>query len=143
MVVLLVGLLTAVAVPRFSEHLDVRSVDAAARLLQADIDWARARAVSTSQSITIEFAASGNSYRLSRTPPHRQASSGLVTLTDDPWNSQISSLQRDVGGAALNAATLTVNGAGVIDEDLIVTLVCRNAKRTVVIDAAAGRVTVN
>lgn len=55
MVVLIIGILTALSAPRISASLDTRSVDAATSLLQAELKGAQQLAMTRSSTVTIDF----------------------------------------------------------------------------------------
>lgn len=63
-VVLILGILAAVAAPRFADSLDYFRVEAAARKIANDLDLARRVARSTSSPRTVEFDVAMNQYSL-------------------------------------------------------------------------------
>jgi prepilin-type N-terminal cleavage/methylation domain-containing protein len=141
-VVLIIGILSAAAIPRFAGVLDVHYVNGAAGILKADIEWARQQALSSSDSVTIQLDVQKSSYQMSQVPPHRSRTSGRMVLDQEPWHTRIVDLHRNKAGEALLTATITINGAGVIDADLLITLTSGKSNRLVIVNAESGTVSV-
>jgi hypothetical protein len=134
-VMVIIGLMAGIAVPRISDAMANRQASMAAKRVVADLELARHRAVQTSSSQTVKFGV--NRYVLvDMEDPDRAISSYTVDLAEEPYNAQIVSvdfggddvLVFDVYGAADSGGTMVVR---VGDWERIVTL-----------DAVSGRATV-
>lgn len=64
-VVLIIGILAAVATPRFMGALSYYRAEGAARRIKADLDFARKQAKATGQDVTVTFSVATNSYQFS------------------------------------------------------------------------------
>lgn len=65
-VVVLVGILSAIAVPKFLASQGIRQVEAEGQTLFHDIEWARLQTVSTQKRHYVAFDSSGRSWRIYR-----------------------------------------------------------------------------
>ncbi len=100
----IVGVLAAVAVPRFAAGAPTRRLDAAERRILADIDHARELARARSQSVTVAFDAVNDVYAIAnaRNAVTRAPTQYIVNLTDAPY-------QVDIGLVNLAGDTVLVH----------------------------------
>lgn len=142
MVVLVIGILTALAAPKISTSLDTRSVDAAVSLLQAELKGAQQLALTRSSTVTVEFTQSAHTWQVSMLRDGRKEVVRSVTLAGSPWNCQLSGLLTGTKQEAVKTASLTVNGAGVWNSTLRIGLLAGRAESRVVVDATSGVISV-
>ncbi|MFO0977905.1 MAG: prepilin-type N-terminal cleavage/methylation domain-containing protein [Planctomycetaceae bacterium] len=142
MVVLVIGILTALAAPKISTSLDTRSVDAAASLLQAELKGAQQLALTRSSTVTVEFAQSTHAWQVSMLRDGQKEIVRSVTLSGAPWNCQLSSLLSGTNQDAVKTASLTANGAGVWNSTLRIGILAGRAESRVVVDGVSGVVSV-
>lgn len=96
-VVLILGIMASLALPRFSASLTHRAVEAAANRIASDLDLARRRARLASSTQQVSFDLAADSYRLVGVPdPDRPASEYQVHLRREPYEVRI--LSADFGG---------------------------------------------
>ncbi len=85
--ILILGIVAAIAVPRFAQSLDLIRVDSAARYIAADLNYARHRAQVSSQNVPINFTPAPAGYTLPTTPHlNRSGASYSVNLADTGLN---------------------------------------------------------
>ncbi|MEZ6068072.1 MAG: hypothetical protein R3B90_20695 [Planctomycetaceae bacterium] len=105
--VFVLGLLSAVAMPKFAAALEARQADAALKRIAADLEFARQTAISTSQVCTVRFEAAPDRYTMSGVEhPQHPGRSYVVEL------SEISAAIR-LSGASFNGGntvTYTIYG---------------------------------
>jgi Tfp pilus assembly protein FimT len=107
-VLAVMGILAAIAVPRFAAAGGRYRVQLAGDRVARDIEYARQRAVMRSAAQTITFAPVSRSYvTAGMRDPDAPARSYTVSLADDPYRSR--ALAADFGGSP----SLTFNGFGV------------------------------
>lgn len=63
-VVLITGIMVAVAVPRFVDALSYHRAEAAAKRIEADLKWARQQALSNSAPQTVQFSPGTDDYTI-------------------------------------------------------------------------------
>jgi prepilin-type N-terminal cleavage/methylation domain-containing protein len=81
--ILILGIVAAVAVPRFARSLDEVRVDSAARYIAADLNYARNRARASSQNVPVDFTTSPAAYAMPTTPAlNRSSGAYTVNLSD-------------------------------------------------------------
>ena len=89
-VVLIMGLLAAVAAPTYVSTVTKYRVDMAARKIVADLHFARAEALRNSLSRTVQFDTTNNRYELlSVESTDRTGTNYLVELVDEPFYSAL------------------------------------------------------
>lgn len=108
-VLLVLAIVSAIAVPRFAGTLNATGVKTAARRIGRDIALVRSWARITSQSQSIGFDVKHNTYTLSGVPNSNSSSSAnTVALADGTLNATLASVNLATG-----STTLTFNGFGV------------------------------
>jgi|CXWL01.1.fsa_nt_gi prepilin-type N-terminal cleavage/methylation domain-containing protein len=134
-VVVIIGILSAMAVPRFGNSIALHSADAAARRIAADIELARRHALTTSTSQTVRLQ-SGKlaNYTLVGVPhPNHPRQPYTVSLAKDCYGVGLESY--DVGGDL----ELVFDMYGVPDSAGQLVIRIGAHTRTIAIDAKTGR----
>lgn len=133
-VVMLLGIMTAVAVPRYADVLSKHRVDAAARRIEADLEMARRRARTTSTSQSVQFDAGAGRYVLPGVPSRDHPGTDYeVELARPPYSASI--VSADFGGDA----ELRFNGYGLPDTAAAIVVRSGKHERTIVVDPNTGR----
>lgn len=89
-VLMIVGIVAAVAIPRFAGAAVRQRVDAAARRVAADLNLARRHAHQTSNSLTVAFDVAADSYKMLGMPDaDRPAVDYEVHLRDEPYQARL------------------------------------------------------
>ena len=137
-VVLILGILAAIAVPAYSQSILRYRADFAARRLQSDLEYASTLARTTSTEICIKFLDNGQpggGYYWFETieDPQRPGSLLTVLLKDEPYRVELSQsppeIWFDVYGRPLNSEVWVINFG-------------TQHERTVSIDKNTGEITV-
>jgi prepilin-type N-terminal cleavage/methylation domain-containing protein len=111
-VITIMGILAAVAVPRFANALARQRRDQAVNRISTDLEYARRRAVQTSTPITVVFDVANDRYTLQDVPDiDRPGKDYTVDLSVEPYSVHI--LAADFGGNA----KVTYDIYGVPDSD--------------------------
>ena len=132
-VVLIMGIVAAVAQPRFAAALHAHQAVTLARHIAADIDTVRqtARAASNSKSIT--FNAGARTYTLNGvTNPDRRNAAYIVSLTN--YSSVANFGTVNLGGDAV----LSFNGFGFPDSSGTIQVIVGGSSKTINVDAVTG-----
>jgi prepilin-type N-terminal cleavage/methylation domain-containing protein len=137
MVVMVIGILAAVAAPRFHRGLlHQRSLRAAQRVGH-DLRWARQRALTTSTPQRVVFTVASSSYALAGVPhPDRPAISYQVDLRQPPLEANLSAA--DFGGDA----EVVFDVHGVPDSGGTVQIQVGPFTQTVDLEPQLGKVTI-
>ncbi len=112
MVMVLLGILSLIAVPRYATFLREQRLNAAELRIRSDITMAqrRARCLGTAQTMT--FSTVSNSYFITgMADPDRVAATYAVKLADDPYG--VSLVSVDLGGDGV----VSFDGHGAADSD--------------------------
>jgi len=139
MVVAIVAIVSAIAVPRLSNATVRYQLDAAARRLTGDIEYAQQEAIASSSSRTLTFNFLGMSYTITKRDSSGNASVvSVISLNDGPYRA--SSLTASIAG---NTSTPIIfdgfgkpNGAGTIQLKL------GAETRIITMDGITGRLSV-
>ncbi len=131
-VTMIIGILSAVAAPRFAESLTIYRVEAAARQLRSDLAEARLRAKMKSASQVVQFDAAAESYTLTGVPDIDHPSQDYQILLVSRFQAAI--VSADCGGDAL----LSFDGYGMPDSSAQIVLQCGAHQRTVLVAAETG-----
>ncbi len=133
-VMIIIGILASMAVPRFANYTSRHRVEAAARRIVADLSLARRQARMTSASRTVEFDVTADDYRLVGTPdPDRPSAEYRVSLGVEPYRATI--VSADFGGDA----TLVFDGYGAPDSGGTVVVQAGTNQQSVTVDPDTGR----
>jgi len=138
-VVLIVGIMAAAAVPRYSDSLLRYRADAAARRIAADLATARARARATSsnQAVTFTVPPAGNRYRITgMKDPNGFTTTYTVDLAAAPYLATLGTV--NLGGDT----SLIFNGYGIPDSTGTIVVQAGQYTRTITIDPNTGMTTI-
>lgn len=134
LVVMIIGTLAAVAIPRISNTLARQRVEAAARRIVADLTLAQRRARTTNASQTVRFTPVTHGYTLIGMPhPDHPSSTYRVLLSEEPYRASIDSADF---GADLD---IIFDVFGVPDSGGWVVISVGDHARTVTVDARTGK----
>src|SRR5262245_2430022 len=137
MVLVLIGLMAALAAPRYASSLTRYRVEAAARRVAADLAYAQARARATGVTRVVAFDRQADCYTLvGEAHLNEPANSYIVDLTLSPYRSSITSA--NFGGSG----TVSFNTFGVPSAAGVVRVRCGSLTRQVIVDATTGMTTV-
>lgn len=139
-VILVVGILAAVAQPRYAAALARYRIDAAAERIAADLRYGSILARTTSRPVTVRFfSAGGASYRFDAVADPRQA--GLVADPAEPSTWYFVDLTAEPYGVALSGSHVcTFDIHGMADRDQQITVGVGANTRTVSLRAGSDRV---
>lgn len=135
--VLIVGVLSAVTVPKFSETLSQTRAESAVARIKADLGLARRRAMSTSSTITVQFFPSTDDYViLGLTDLNHRSQEYSANMSSYPYDASLvsaslggdSNVQFDLYGRPDSGGTITVESRGYT--------------QTVTVDSDTGRATI-
>lgn len=136
-VVMIVGTLAAVAVPRYANSLVRYRADASARRIAADLGLAQAAARQASASRQVVFDTTNNTYQLQGvTPLNGPGANYDVDLKESPYQAQI--VSASLGGDAV----IIFDGYGNPDSGGTVVIQVGSDQRQVVIDPETGKATI-
>lgn len=124
----IMGILAAIAMPRYGNSISLHRVTSAAGRVVADIDGARRQARIVSASQTVAFEAESDSY---------SCSSGIVQLSQEPYRTDIVSVDFD------GAIEIVFDGFGVPDRGGFVVLQVGTFQKTISVDADSGAAIAN
>ena len=134
MVLAIITILGAIAVPRYANATANYRAEAASRRIIADLELARRKARASRQSRTVEFQILTNRVRILDVADMADSSKTYITkLADDPYRAEL--ISADLGGDA----EVTFDGYGMPDSGG--TIVVRHAgiEETIVLDAYSGK----
>lgn len=89
-IVIIIGIIAAIAVPRFGKAIGRFRVDGAAQRVALDLSLARNNAVDNSTSQTVTFNLSNHSYQLvGMSSPDNPAAAYIIQLSNEPYRAMI------------------------------------------------------
>jgi prepilin-type N-terminal cleavage/methylation domain-containing protein len=133
LVMVIISIFAAMAVPRFAGALTRRRVDAAVHRVQADLALAQRRAKLLSASQTVEFAPATNSYTLvGMEDPDHAGKDYTVVLSEEPYGTLITSA--DLGGDMV----IVFDGYGAPDSGGTIAIQLGDTAKTITVQAATG-----
>jgi Tfp pilus assembly protein FimT len=129
---MVVGIMAAVAAPRFAEAIQYHSVEMAAKRIVADLELTRSVAYTTGGSQTVRFDAQAGTYQLVGIvdPDRPKATDTTVNITDTPYSCQFRSIDNSV---------LTYNGHGLPNTGAQIVIRNGSLQRTIRVNATSGR----
>jgi prepilin-type N-terminal cleavage/methylation domain-containing protein len=134
LVMVIIAVIAAIAVPRYSSAASRYRVETAARRVVADLALAQARAKALSSSQTVAFAVGTSQYQIvGMTDPDHGSSTYTVRLGDDPYRVMLQSV--DFGGRS----QVTFDAYGTADSNGAVVVRAGATQRTVVLDVNTGK----
>jgi len=138
LVVTIIGILSAIALPRYSQFTANQQLDAAARRVCIDLDMIRRRANWSSTLHSVTFDAASNSYLfVGVSNPDHPSQEYRVELDEPPYRVDI--VSADFGGDSL----LKLDGYGKPDTGGSVVLAVGSRQKTVSVDSRTGRIKSN
>lgn len=136
-VVTIIGIFSAIAIPRYANSLVRYRLDAAAHRVVADLDYARQLARQTSASKTVHFMLSPDKVHLMGVPdPDDPGIDYMTCLNVAPYRAAIDSA--DFGGDT----KVIFDGYGMPDSDGSVQISIGSDVRTITVDANSGEATI-
>ena len=136
MVVVIVSIVGAIALPRYGNAVAQYRLDAAAKRIVADIDYARALAMSTSQSRSIIFSPAYQTYSIANvTSLDNRSTTYTVNLNAEPYKSSL--VSATFGGSS----TITFDPYGTPSSGGTVVVRTPTTQKTITIDATTGKAT--
>ena len=144
-VLVIIALISAIAVPRYSRSLERYRVEGAARRIVADLAYARSLARSTGAPKTTSFDVAGNAYTLIGVADIDHGSAVYtVDLAGDPYDCQITSaVLDDLTDGSDIVTDVIFDGYGVPDSDGTIVITVNGQSRTIQLDAITGKATFN
>jgi Tfp pilus assembly protein FimT len=135
-VLMVMGILGAVAIPTFFDSLLIHRIDCAARRVKTDLELARTQARLTSSNQTVTFA--NSAYTISNTK-HLDRPNLIysVNLKKEPY------LLNSATANFSNATTVTFDGYGMPSSGGTVTLTLKTYQSTVTLNGTTGDVTIS
>lgn len=140
MVLVIVGVVSAIAVPRFGASNQVQRATAAARRLAADLALVQSQANLTSTTQTVSFTVGTGRYTvLGMTDLKTGAGNYTVDLGEHPFDAIVSTVTLGGTTSTSGLATISFNGFGSPSVGGTLTIGARSASRVVVVDGASGK----
>lgn len=137
LVLTIISILAAIAVPRYANSLARYRADAAARRIVADLDYARQFARSSSASVTVQFKTITNRVQLTGVPSLNDPGvDWQVELEHAPYRADL--VSADFGGDAV----VVFNGYGDPDSGGTAVVSVGSVVKTVVLDPDTGKAVV-
>lgn len=130
-VTMVMGIMAAVAAPRFAESVQYHRLEMAAKRVVADLESARSIAYTTGTSPTVRFDVNGAIYQLVglSNPDRPTQLNYTVDLTDAPYHCEFKS----------TFSVLTYNGHGLPSSGGEIVIKSGGLQRTVTVNATTGR----
>lgn len=137
LVLAIIGVVAAIAAPRYANALCRYRAEMAARRIAADLEAARAWAKRTSASQAVTFNTGAEKYELvGREDPDHAGAPYEVVLGKAPYHADLS------GALFGGGATVTFNGFGMPDNGGDVDVQVGDHARTVRVDPDTGKITI-
>lgn len=133
---LLVGIMAAVAAPRFAAQLQHHRLEMAVKRVMVDLEAARSLAYHAGAAQSVSFSTFANGYRINGMPdPDRpQDTHYTVMLSQDPYFCTL-------GTVSFNGTSVvTFNGFGLPDHGGSIQIRCGSLLRTVTVESGTGRI---
>lgn len=133
-VILVIGILSAISIPRFADSLTQYRVSAAASRIVADVARAQGAAYGSSSSKTITFNVPANTYTVTGVKALDHPSGAyVVELARDPYQCRLVSVWGQT-----STQTLTFNGYALPDKGGTIVVACGNAQKAIVVSTTTG-----
>ena len=133
----IMAIFAAVAAPRYGRASGRYRADLAARRVRADLCLAQASAKAASCSLTVSFLPATEQYQLVSLPsPDGVSGDYTVALSAEPYRA-------DLATASFNGdSQIVFNGWGLPDSGGTVVIAVGAEQRTIVVDGATGRISI-
>ncbi len=136
-VVLILGIISATAAPKFARSLRLSRLDAACLRVKADLNLARQTAISRSSSQSVQFTNGSATYTLpGMTHPDHSSLAYSVNLSGEPYEATVSAAT--FGGSS----TVQFDRFGQPTAGGTVTVAVGTSTKTVTLEATSGVVTI-
>lgn len=137
LVLAIMGIITALAVPRYSNSVARYRADAAARRIASDLELVQSRAYSRNATQSAVFSIASNSYQLSGIADlNRPNQPYTVRLADPPYFAVLKSVNFD------GSNTASFNGYGQPTSPGTIVLAVGVQQRTITLDLSSGQATI-
>lgn len=134
LVVVIAGMLAAIAVPRYANSLARYRADAAAQRVVGDLNHARAFAAARSKAVTVSFFPAAEQYTLAGIEElDHPGQTAITRLNEDPYGADL--LSADFAGQPL----VTFDGFGQPSAGGTITLAAGPRTLTITVDPDTGR----
>ncbi len=138
MILLIIGIIAAIAMPRLATGQSRYLVDSAARRITADLDRARTQAVASSRSVSIVFDVAASSYNIAGLEAlDRRARNTVVQLSQEPYKARFAQVNFD------GSTTLTWDGFGTASASGSITVSVGTDQRLITIDQSTSVITIH
>jgi len=135
--VMIIGILAAVAAPKFAGSLQRMRVEAAARRIKADLGYQRQTAIAQSTSLTASFVPASDEYTIAGLPGlDRGGQVYSVSLSSSPFNTTL--ISATLGGDS----DIQFDHYGKPDSGGVITLGSASYQQTVTINADTGKASI-
>ena len=135
-VIAIIGVLSAIAMPRWSGATQNYRMSLAAMRLANDLTMAQARANHASTPITVTFDTSAGKYQITGiADPDRPSQAYAVSLTDDPY--RVSIVSATFGSAGSPQVTFDAYGTPTAGGSIVIA--AGPLQRTITVDPTSGR----
>jgi type II secretion system protein H len=134
--ILLMGILAAVAAPRFATQLQHHRLEMAVKRVMVDLEAARSLAYHAGAPRTVSFSTGQSGYRINGLvdPDRPQVVDYTVFLNEYPYNCTL-------GTVSFNGSTTVIfDGHGLPDRGGSIQIRSGNLLRTVTVEAGSGRI---
>ena len=137
LVLAIIGIATAIAVPRYMGSIQNYRLNASARRMVTDLEFARSQAKATSSSRTFQVVVVDDAYLIGEeTQIDRASDTYRVDLKLAPYHTAIKSI--DLGGDA----ELVFNGFGEPDSNGVIIINTLQGKKAILIDSVTGEISI-
>ena len=138
LVLAIIGIATAIAVPRYMSSIQNYRLNASARRIVTDLAFARSQAKATSSSRTFQVNVVDDAYLINEeTKIDKAADIYRVDLKLAPYHTSIKSV--DLGGDA----QLVFNGFGDPDSNGAIIINTQQGKKAILIDSVTGEISIS
>lgn len=133
LVVAIIAVMAAMALPRMAAATDRRRADLIARKVAADLTWVQAAARARCTTATLTVDATGKSYTMAGMTDASRVVSGLtVTFNDAPFSGKVTPA----------STVVSFNSSGIPSASVTLTCTSGSASRNVVLTRPSGAITV-
>ncbi len=134
MVMVIIGVLSSIAFPRYAEFVSNQRLEAASRKVMADLTYAQRLARQSSASRMIKFSVAESQYTLDGVAdPDHPSQTYVVRLSDEPFQARI--VSASFGGDA----NLSYNGYGTPDSSGTLVIAVGSRQTTISVDLGIGK----
>src|SRR4051794_9808393 len=140
LVIAIIAVVGAIALPRYSNSLHAYRANLAAKRIAMDLQMAQFRARSLSTTRTVAFTLSSSSYQIAgETDLVKSSATYSVTLSDLPYRATITSAQF---GTTAGTSSITFNGFGMPNNGGSITLTSGNVNKIITVAPFSGAISI-